>query len=57
MKKEYPIYCPRKCPISKHCFIVKLAEEPKIPIKAWHKCQAVKGDILIEISDKSIRPP
>ena len=57
MKKEYPIYCPRKCPINKHCFIIKLAEEPKVTIKALYKCLAVKGDILIEITERSIRPP
>lgn len=48
--------CPRKCPIHKRCFILKSAEQIKIPIQVLQKCPANHNkDILISIGDP--RPP
>ena len=47
--------CPRKCPINKTCFILKVPEKIKEPIKVLQKCPAERKDILVVIG--GVRPP
>ena len=47
--------CHEKCPIKKHCFILKVPERIKEPVKVLQKCPAVKKDILLSIGGE--RPP
>lgn len=43
-------YCDRKCPIGKHCFIIKTKNSLKWPIQVLKKCVAKGGkDIVITI--------
>ena len=50
MKNQGIVYrCPRFCPIHKHCFVVKLAREPKQPVVVLKKCEPLKKDLEIEI--------
>ena len=47
--------CQKACPIKKNCFILKVQERIKEPIKVLQKCPAEKKDILIRIGGE--RPP
>jgi len=47
--------CKKECPIGKNCFILKVEEHIKEPIKVLHKCPAEKKDIPIQIGGE--RPP
>ena len=53
--------CPVRCPIHKHCFIIKLEEELQTPLTVLKKCDAEKGkDIRIRIGrnlDGRDKPP
>ena len=51
----YTYRCPQKCPIGKHCFIIKVTEELKVPITVFQKCLAQNADIRITIGQQ--RPP
>lgn len=52
---KYVYRCPLRCPIHKHCFVIKLEEHPSQPLKVLLKCAARKGDVRIEIGGE--RPP
>lgn len=45
--KEITYRCTKKCPVRKNCFILKVQEQIKEPIKVLQKCPAEKKDILI----------
>lgn len=48
--------CPKKCPIRKNCFVIKLSAPPAVQIEILFKCPAEKGkDIPIRIGEN--RPP
>jgi len=52
--------CPVRCPIRKHCFIVKTEQELKEPLIILKKCDAEKGkDIRVSIGGEQsrVRPP
>ena len=52
--------CPIRCPIKKHCFVIKTEHELEEPLSVLYKCTAEKGkDICIEIggNKKHERPP
>lgn len=43
-------YCPKVCPIRKHCFVIKLVKELPEPLTVLKKCPACNGqDIRIVI--------
>ncbi len=52
---EYVYRCPIKCPIGKHCFVIKVAERINEPLIVLHKCLAKKQDIRFVIGGLS--PP
>lgn len=52
---EYTYRCPMKCPIGKHCFVIKVPETIKTPMTVLHKCPERKADIRIVIGGP--RPP
>ncbi len=52
---EYTYRCPKKCPIGKRCFVIKVAEAIKEPITVLQKCPDRKADIRIVIGGP--RPP
>lgn len=46
-------YCPTKCPIKKHCFVLKTESELHEPIVVLKKCTAENGkDIRIKIGEE-----
>lgn len=47
--------CTKNCPYRKKCFILKVQEQIKEPIKVLQKCPVEKKDILISIGGE--RPP
>jgi hypothetical protein len=50
MEQAYIYNCPVKCPIHKHCFIIKLENKLEQPLTVLKKCDAEKGrDILVKI--------
>ena len=53
--QEIVYRCTQKCPIKKKCFILKVQEQIKEPVKVLLKCPVVKKDILISIGGE--RPP
>ncbi|MBD5554315.1 MAG: hypothetical protein HDQ95_02905 [Roseburia sp.] len=53
--KGYIYKCPLRCPINKHCFVIKLEEQLTHPLKVLLKCAAKKEDIKVEIGGK--HPP
>lgn len=57
MNNQGYIYnCPKKCPIRKKCFIIKLTSELAQPIEVLKKCEACHGqDIIVTIGGS--RPP
>lgn len=52
---EYTYRCPKKCPIGKHCFVIKVPEQIKTPLTVLQKCPEKKMDIQIVIG--GLRPP
>ena len=46
---EYTYRCERKCPIGKHCFVIKVTEEIREPLTVLQKCPARKTDIRFNI--------
>lgn len=52
---EYTYRCPKKCPIGKNCFVIKVTEVIKEPITVLQKCPDRKADIRIIIGGP--RPP
>ena len=46
---EYTYRCPKKCPIGKHCFIIKVTEKIREPMTVLQKCPDRKADIRIII--------
>lgn len=50
--KSYVYRCPLRCPIHKHCFVIKLAEPLSIPLTVFQKCVAKKRDIEIKIGEE-----
>jgi len=49
----YIYKCPVRCPINKHCFIIKLEEELTSPLTVLKKCDAQNGkDIKIRIGSQ-----
>ncbi len=52
---EYTYRCPKKCPIGKHCFVIKVTEAIKEPMTVLQKCPDRKTDIRIIIGGP--RPP
>lgn len=54
-KPEYTYRCPKKCPIGKHCFVIKVTEAIKEPMTVLQKCPDRKTDIRITIGGP--RPP
>lgn len=55
MSTEKTYKCPRRCPINKHCFIVKTAEPLPCEVTVLYKCPAHKKDIPIRIgSDRPL---
>lgn len=55
MNKDNIYNCNRKCPIGKHCFIIKTAKPLREPIDVLVKCRKTKKDILVTIGE--LRPP
>jgi hypothetical protein len=50
MQKETVYRCSKKCPIRKHCFVIKAQQPIAFQINVLQKCPAKKGrDILITI--------
>lgn len=53
-KGEGFIYrCPVRCPIGRHCFIIKLTEALADSLTVLQKCEAKKDDIIIKIGGKN----
>ena len=56
MNKQGYIYrCPKKCPIGKNCFVIKVPERIEHPLTVLLKCIASKSDIEVTIGGS--RPP
>lgn len=46
---EFTYRCPKRCPIGKHCFIIKVPEVISEPMTVLYKCPEKKADIRIVI--------
>ncbi len=52
MSDGYIYKCPKRCPINKHCFVIKLENELTSSLAVLKKCDAKKGrDIRIRIGN------